>query len=44
MIIKENDEFPVIRFDECIGCGACANICPVKAIRIEPIEKQIILD
>lgn len=44
IIIKENDEFPIIRFDECIGCGACANICPVKAIRIEPIEKQMILD
>ena len=26
---------PVLKKDECVGCGICANICPAKAIEIK---------
>ena len=42
-ISKEDGSFPLINTDECIGCGACQNACPVKAITVMPIEQQKIL-
>ncbi|MBC7080788.1 MAG: 4Fe-4S binding protein [Thermoplasmatales archaeon] len=31
----EIDDFPVIDYDYCKGCGICSNECPVKAISME---------
>lgn len=44
IIIKEKGAFPIVQFDKCIGCGKCASVCPVKAISIEPINKQVVLN
>ena len=44
IIIKKRGKVPIIRFDQCIGCGKCASVCPVKAISIEPVNKQITLN
>ena len=41
IIIKKPGKLPIIQFDKCIGCGKCATICPVKAIKLEPVSKQI---
>ena len=41
---KEDGEIPQIAFDKCIGCGACQQVCPVKAIKIEPSATQVLLD
>jgi hydrogenase-4 component H len=30
---------PVLNFDTCIGCGACAKICPPNALTVEEKEK-----
>ena len=46
--IKPDDEDGALKADpaKCVGCGACRNICPAKgkAIRIEGIEKQVLLN
>ena len=42
-IRKEEGEFPQINADECIGCGTCQVVCPVKAVTILAVDKQRIL-
>lgn len=36
------DISPVVRKDECIGCGECLKVCPANAIRIE--NKKSVID
>lgn len=43
VIIKKRGQFPIVRFEQCIGCGKCATVCPVRAINIEPVDKQVTL-
>ncbi|HOP09689.1 MAG TPA: 4Fe-4S dicluster domain-containing protein [Candidatus Methanofastidiosa archaeon] len=41
-ILNGEVEYPqVVNDDSCIGCGACANICPVDAITMVELEKPI---
>lgn len=46
--VVPDDETGALKADpaKCIGCGACRSICPAegKAIRIEGVEKQILLN
>lgn len=35
---------PKVAQAECIGCGGCANVCPVKAIVMVPVEPVEIAD
>lgn len=39
-ILQGKVKYPEVLNDEsCIGCGGCANICPVDAIEMEPLKK-----
>lgn len=31
---------PVVEVDKCIGCGACANACPARLIRIIDVDQE----
>ena len=33
------NEFPLIDYEYCKGCGVCANECPTKAIKMRREEK-----
>ena len=35
LIVNKLASRPIIKYDECIGCGECARCCPPKAIRLE---------
>lgn len=39
-IIPEFRGFPEFQEDECIRCGACAEVCPADVITVEEIEKD----
>jgi uncharacterized Fe-S center protein len=41
-LAQHNELSPVFYEDKCIGCGECANICPVTAIHIE--NEKAVLD
>jgi len=34
-------EYQTVSDEMCIGCGACANICPVQAIKMVKLEKPV---
>jgi len=41
-ILQGKVKYPqAINDESCIGCGGCANICPVEAITMVPIEKPV---
>jgi len=41
-ILQGKVKYPQVVNDEsCIGCGGCANICPVEAIEMVPLEKPV---
>jgi len=33
---------PVVKLDECVGCGVCADVCPAKTIVINKKKKAVI--
>ena len=35
---------PVINTDECIGCGACADACPMGVIEVEDVATVVDAD
>jgi hydrogenase-4 component H len=39
-IIPEFRGFPKFIDEECVRCGACAEVCPANAIEVEEIEKD----
>ena len=44
-ILQGKVKYPQAVNDEsCIGCGGCANICPVEAIEMVPLDKPIQID
>lgn len=43
-ITKEDGKAPVIPYEKCIGCGACQAVCPVKAISMQAVEKQFLIE
>ena len=32
---------PVINTDECVGCGACADACPMDVIEVEDVATVV---
>jgi formate hydrogenlyase subunit 6/NADH:ubiquinone oxidoreductase subunit I len=39
LIIPEFRGFPEYQDDDCVRCGACAEVCPARAIEVEEYEK-----
>jgi formate hydrogenlyase subunit 6/NADH:ubiquinone oxidoreductase subunit I len=39
-IIPEFRGFPEYQDNDCVRCGACAEVCPAKAIEVEEYEKE----
>jgi uncharacterized Fe-S center protein len=40
-LTQHSDVSPIVYKDNCVGCGACEEVCPVKAITIKDKKSQI---
>lgn len=41
IVLRANGAPRPVKADLCIGCGACWNVCPKKAIELTPLEQQV---
>ena len=42
--IQTTPFLPSVIEESCVGCGKCTKVCPIEAIKIDPVTKKAVVD